>query len=423
MEAGNIFPGWKGTHDKGSGNFNSSLSNVWSLIENPSAMWVKILQARYFSDSSFWTARKGGTPSWIWSSLLKARQLIVKGFAIVIGDGALTNVWQAKWIPSQFKPLSLTYGDQSTLLVKDLFDNDPPTWNLNAISHILIVQDQMAITAVPLHNTMVPDRLFWPLHNSGNYSVKSAYHLISANGMIPTTNKASASHQIELQLWKWIWSLHTLPKIKFFLWKATQNFMATKAVIQAEEFITARSLVSITKSSSLDCPTAPPYWIPPHTPGFKINTDATRNRETFSCGLAALLRDSSSSLKNGLVSVGQPLSAESTEAQVVLLCLKLAKSHSLLTFSLKADCLPPLSALKSSEGLVSWSVFSWLQKIKTMVDSFSLVNWSWISREANTVVDCAAHLASRLECSMNWIHNPPTTLLHVLQSNAVAAPP
>ncbi|KAL6219427.1 hypothetical protein ACLB2K_007186 [Fragaria x ananassa] len=103
---------------------------------------------------------------------------------------------------------------------------------------------------------------------------------------------------------------------------------------------------------------------------------------------SALLGDSTGSLLHGVVYVGQAISAEAAETQALLQGLKLAKSQ-----------------------------------IKCLAGSFSSINWSWISREANAAADTVAHFASSLECSLNWVHNPPSFLLYVLQSYAVSAPP
>ncbi|KAL6218671.1 hypothetical protein ACLB2K_011881 [Fragaria x ananassa] len=140
---------------------------------------------------------------------------------------------------------------------------------------------------------------------------------------------------------------------------------------QADEFLSAQN-IHHRNSHSVLIPSASGNWIPPTVGTLKINTDATWSSDSFSCGLAALLRDSTGSLLHGVVSVGQAISTEAAEAQALLQGLKLAKS---------------------------------------------------ISREANAAADIAAHFASSLECSLNWVYNPPYFLLHVLQSDAVSAPP
>ncbi|XP_024163974.1 uncharacterized protein LOC112170941 [Rosa chinensis] len=193
--------------------------------------------------------------------------------------------------------------------------------------------------------------------------------------------------------------------------------------ISAECYLFKLLAPSVRQHAPVVLNSVPQTWLPPALGSLKINTDATWNSESLCCGLAALLRDSLGTFLNGVVSVGKATSAEAAEAQAVLLGLNLAKTESILSFSLEADCLPLISALKSSLGSVSWSTLSWFQQIKSLADSFSSVNWSWISREANVAADVAAHLAPRLEPVLDWFLNPPPSLHHVLQSDAVAAPP
>nr|XP_011462165.1 PREDICTED: uncharacterized protein LOC105350873 [Fragaria vesca subsp. vesca] len=181
---------------------------------------------------------------------------------------------------------------------------------------------------------------------------------------------------------------------------------------QADEFLSVQNRHHWNPHSVL-VPSASGNWIPPSVGTLKINTDATWSSDSFSCG----------SLLHGVVSVGKAISAEAAEAQALLQGLKLAKSVGLISFSMEVDCLSLISALKSPKGSVSWSAASWFQQIKSLAGSFSSINWSWISRETNAAADTAAHFASSLECSLNWVNNPPCFLLHVLQSDAVSAPP
>ncbi|BFG34431.1 hypothetical protein CerSpe_207050 [Prunus speciosa] len=61
--------------------FNMALlaKQVWGLILEPNAWWVKVIRGRYFPDSNFLEARRGCRASWAWSSLLEARDVIITG--------------------------------------------------------------------------------------------------------------------------------------------------------------------------------------------------------------------------------------------------------------------------------------------------------------------------------------------------------
>ncbi|GJQ99829.1 reverse transcriptase [Tanacetum coccineum] len=61
--------------------FNMALlaKQGWRLLINPDAFWGRILKGIYFPNSNFLVAKKGSHPSWIWSSLLHDRDLLLQG--------------------------------------------------------------------------------------------------------------------------------------------------------------------------------------------------------------------------------------------------------------------------------------------------------------------------------------------------------
>lgn len=197
--------------------------------------------------------------------------------------------------------------------------------------------------------------------------------------------------------------------------------VASSAYQAASEYLAAQvgtprapSLVNVSESS---------LWCPPLPGHFKINTDASWNSSSLSCGLAAILRNDCGALVNGFSLFGSACSAEAAEAQAVLLGLKLAVASSLSSFSLEADCLSLISALSSPRVAVDWTTFPLLCLIRSQSASFSSINWCWTSREANSAADLVASMASRKKCPVDWVLNPPASLLHVLSSDAVSAPP
>ena len=55
--------------------FNIALlgKQVWRMLTEPGAYWVKVLKGIYFHISSLMEARKGGRASWAWNSLIEGR--------------------------------------------------------------------------------------------------------------------------------------------------------------------------------------------------------------------------------------------------------------------------------------------------------------------------------------------------------------
>ncbi|XP_024195894.1 uncharacterized protein LOC112199065 [Rosa chinensis] len=96
--------------------FNQALlaKQGWRILTNPTALWVRVLKARYFPMDTFFTARKGSSPSWLWSSMLHGRDLLKPNVVWQIGNGINIPVWDSNWIPQL--PASLSFAASSEFL-------------------------------------------------------------------------------------------------------------------------------------------------------------------------------------------------------------------------------------------------------------------------------------------------------------------
>lgn len=54
----------------------------WRMMQEPNALWAQVLKSSYFPSSSPMEARKGASPSWIWSSILEGRDLLKKRMSL-----------------------------------------------------------------------------------------------------------------------------------------------------------------------------------------------------------------------------------------------------------------------------------------------------------------------------------------------------
>ena len=62
-------------------------STLLRLIQGGHSLFVKVYKARYFPNCSFMEAEIGCNPSFVWRSLLGARELIRAGTLWHVGDG------------------------------------------------------------------------------------------------------------------------------------------------------------------------------------------------------------------------------------------------------------------------------------------------------------------------------------------------
>lgn len=75
------------------------------------------------------------------------------------------------------------------------------------------------------------DQYIWAYTNHGSYSVKSGYWLTVNHPIIPLPQKTMMV-QRRIKLKQRMWKLKTLPKIRFFLWRAVAGALAVADRLQ-----------------------------------------------------------------------------------------------------------------------------------------------------------------------------------------------
>lgn len=86
---------------------------------------------------------------------------------------------------------------------------------------------RMEILQIPLPNAFSSDRLVWKETQSKVFTVKSTYQVaLRLKNKSRIQNSGVRSDRI---LWKNIWSLNALPKVRMFIWRACSNILPTRA--------------------------------------------------------------------------------------------------------------------------------------------------------------------------------------------------
>lgn len=116
--------------------FNQALvaKQGWRLLQFPDLLVSKVLQARYYRDSSFLRASTGTNPSFIWRSILWGRQVIKTGIRWRIGDGKKVFVYKDGWLPrpDTFKPVSPPSLPAETKVAKLM--NNENQWDVSKLN-------------------------------------------------------------------------------------------------------------------------------------------------------------------------------------------------------------------------------------------------------------------------------------------------
>ncbi|GKE39999.1 hypothetical protein Tco_1463404 [Tanacetum coccineum] len=147
----------------------------WRLLINPNAFWGRILKRIYFSNSNLLVAKKGSHLSWLWSSLLHDRDLLLQGVRWQVGNGRRISFWTQKWIPFSVdfyirSPLG-PFHNRNT--VSDFIKDDH--WNVRKLREHISATEAEMVLQIPISQTGSSDKLIWHFDPKGQYTVKSGY--------------------------------------------------------------------------------------------------------------------------------------------------------------------------------------------------------------------------------------------------------
>ncbi|KAL6218856.1 hypothetical protein ACLB2K_012063 [Fragaria x ananassa] len=205
--------------------FNLALlaKQCWRLIQNPNSLWAKCLKGQYFPKCSFMEAKKGYRASWGWSNLIEARDCFMgEGCFWQVSNGNDINIWKDKWLPPPNAAKVRVIGDipaNDPSSVGSFIDWDLRGWNTTAIDHVIHPQDIQRIVDIPIGDGEVLDCFLWPWNKIGVYTVRSGYHWYHTSMSIPRAPSIGSSHQFDPKIWKILWSIKTLPKVRNFSWR------------------------------------------------------------------------------------------------------------------------------------------------------------------------------------------------------------
>ncbi|WOH11619.1 hypothetical protein DCAR_0831109 [Daucus carota subsp. sativus] len=179
--------------------YNQALlaKQAWRILVNPTSLLSRILQAKYYTNSSFLESKEGRSPSLIWRSICWGKTLLRDGLRKRIGNGQSTMAFKDLWIPRPPSFLPITQGMNENLKVNE-FIQQPGRWNGELIQQNFLTPDSQLILSIPLSPFDHPDSWFWHYRKNGNYSVKSGYWTVISNNK---SGDSSSSDEIS-KWWK-----------------------------------------------------------------------------------------------------------------------------------------------------------------------------------------------------------------------------
>ncbi|KAG7572675.1 Reverse transcriptase zinc-binding domain [Arabidopsis suecica] len=207
--------------------FNQALlaKQAWRLLQSPECLLARLLKSRYYVNSGFLEAALSARPSFGWRSILSGRDLLSKGLLKKVGNGASLFVWIDPWIDDvgYRAPMRKNLFFDVALRVSSLLNPRTGFWDKDFLNDLFFPEDIIRIKAVKPVMAQ-EDFYIWQYNKSGDFTVKSAYWLADQEKSLILRNAANVQPST-LELKKLVWTLHTDPKIKIFLWKVLSGVL------------------------------------------------------------------------------------------------------------------------------------------------------------------------------------------------------
>ena len=196
---------------------------AWRLIHNNQSLFYRVYKARYFPNCSFMLAELGPNPSFVWRSLLAARDVIREGSTWRVGDGQNIGVLLDKWL--QNKSVFLNELDDQ-MRVSNLINHDTRQWDRGELVATFTQSTCAEILALLLNHLDSQDNLIWTANKTQQFSIKSTYRIaLKLKSGDWVEHSSTRQHGAT---WGRTWKLNVPPKVRNFIWRACSNCPPTR---------------------------------------------------------------------------------------------------------------------------------------------------------------------------------------------------
>ncbi|CAA7030525.1 unnamed protein product [Microthlaspi erraticum] len=235
----------------------------WRLLNDAASLWARVLRSKYkvkdVKDAAWF--KKGGNYSSTWRGVLRGmRDVVIPGMSWVIGSGHTTSFWRDKWLLGEPLLAVRTTEVPETMVearVCDLWQSGLG-WKWHLIEPHVSGDTKLRLAALVVDEISgARDRFSWGYTQDGEFSVKSAYDFLTADGR-PRQN----SHGMFMRAWQ-----ATVPeRIRVFLWLVMNQAIMTNAE-RARSHLCDTSLCQVCKCGEKsiihilrDCPAMEGIW-------------------------------------------------------------------------------------------------------------------------------------------------------------------
>lgn len=198
----------------------------WRLLNDNNSLWARVLRKKYvvgnIHDSTWRTVGKNVSSTWR-SVAMGIREVVSAGHSWVIGNGRGIRFWKDRWLAGQTL-MSVVIADlpenYESITARDLWV-EGRGWDFTRITPFVTEETRLELLAVVVNTaTGGQDRLSWGETPTGQFTVKSAYDLISRDDA-PRANMGSFFCSM--------WRVVAPERVKLFLWLVGSHAIMTNA--------------------------------------------------------------------------------------------------------------------------------------------------------------------------------------------------
>ncbi|CAA7029674.1 unnamed protein product [Microthlaspi erraticum] len=196
----------------------------WRLLQDEHSLWARVVRKKYklgdLHDRT-WLIPKS-TWSALWRGVARGlKEVIWPGHRWVVGDGEQIQFWLDSWLSDRPLIHSATGelpGNAQLLLAKDMW-REGMGWDFTRIGPFLPENLKLELMAVVLDHVIgATDRISWKGSADGEFSVSSAYRLITRDAQ-PRQDMASFFDRI--------WHVVAPERVRLFLWLTSHQVLMT----------------------------------------------------------------------------------------------------------------------------------------------------------------------------------------------------